>query len=208
MNEVEFDDIYFPFLQNPEPSMFLVVSTAIPPASVADSVRKEVLALDKDQPVFSVVTMQKRVADALRGDRFNLLLIGSFAGLAMLLAAVGIYGAMSYSVEECTQEFGIRMALGATRKAILALTLGRAAMLSLIGLSVGVAVSLALGRLLQSRLYLVPYQHEGLLYGVSVVDPLTLTIVFGFLTAVALLAGYVPARRATKVDPIVALRYE
>jgi putative ABC transport system permease protein len=207
-NEADFDDVYFPFLQNPDPSMFLVVSTAVSPASVANSVRKEVLALDKDQPVSRVVTMDQRVAEALGGDRFNLLLIGSFAGLAMLLAAVGIYGAMSYSVEGRTQEFGIRMALGASPKAILALTLRKAAILTLIGLSVGVTVSLALGRLLESRLYLVPYQHEGLLYGVSVFDPLTLAIVFGFLTGVALLAGIIPARRATKVDPIVALRYE
>ena len=208
LNETEFVDIYFPFRQNPTPSMFVVLSTAIPSAGMVDAIRKKVVALDKDQPVFNIVSMEKRVADALRGDRFNLVLIGSFAGFAVLLASVGIYGAISYSVEQRTQEFGIRMALGASREAIYALTLRKAATLSLTGLSAGVAVSLTLGRIVGSRLYLVPREHEGLLYGVSVFDPLTLTIVFGVLAAVALLASYFPARRATQVDPMVALRYE
>lgn len=208
LNETEFVDIYFPFLQNPTPSMFVVLSTAIPSASILDAIRKEVLNLDKDQPVFSIVSMEERVADALRGDRFNLVLIGSFAGFAVLLACVGIYGAISYSVEQRTQEFGIRMALGASREAIYALTLRKAVGLSLAGLSAGVAISLALGRIVGSRLYLVPREHEGLLYGVSVFDPLTLTIVFTVLSAVALLASFLPARKAMRVDPMVALRYE
>jgi putative ABC transport system permease protein len=100
------------------------------------------------------------------------------------------------------------MALGASREAIYALTLRKAAGLSLAGLSAGVAISLALGRIAGSRLYLVPHEHNGLLYGVSVFDPLTLAIVFTVLTAVALMASYLPARRATRVDPMVALRYE
>lgn len=208
LNETEFVDIYFPFLQNPTPSMFVVLSTGIPMAGITEAMRKEVLALDKDQPVFSVVPMEKRVADALRGDRFNLVLIASFASFAVLLACVGIYGAISYSVEQRTQEFGIRIALGASREAIYALTLRKAAVLSLTGLSAGVAMSLAVGRIVGSRLYLVPREHEGLLYGVSVFDPLTLAIVFSVLAAVALLASYFPARRATRVDPMVALRYE
>ena len=208
LNETEFEDIYFPLLQNPTPSMFVVLSTGIPMAGITEAMRKEVLALDKDQPVFSVVPMEKRVADALRGDQFNLVLIASFAGFAVLLACVGIYGAISYSVEQRTQEFGIRMALGASRESIYALTLRKAAALSLAGLSAGVAISLALGRIVGSRLYLVPREHEGLLYGVSVFDPLTLAIVFTVLAAVALLASYFPARRAVRVDPMVALRYE
>lgn len=208
LNETAFNSIYFPFLQNPDPAMFVVLSTALPNVGIVDSVRKELLALDKDLPVYNVASMEKRVSDALVGDRFNLLLVGSFAGFAVLLACVGIYGAISYSVRQRTQEFGIRMALGASREAIYALTLRKAAALSLAGLSAGVAMSLALGRIVGSRLYLVPREHNGLLYGVSVFDPLTLAIVFGLLAAVALLAGYFPARRAMKIDPMVALRYE
>jgi len=208
LNEVDFDSIYFPFLQNPTPSMFLVLSASIPGSGVAGAVRKEVLNMDKDQPVFNVISMEQRVADALHGDRFNLILIGSFAGFAVLLASVGVYGAISYLVEQRTQEFGIRMALGASREAIYRLTLGKAGVLSLSGLLAGVAASLALGRIAGNRLYLVPRVHSGLLYGVSVFDPLTLAIVFALLAAVALLASYLPARRATKVNPMVALRYE
>lgn len=208
LNEVAFDSIYFPFLQNPDPAMFVVLSTAIPSAGVVDSFRKELLALDKDLPVYNVASMEKRVSDALVGDRFNLLLIGSFAGFAVLLACVGIYGAISYSVEQRTQEFGIRVALGASRKTIYVLTLRKTAGLSFAGLLAGVTGALALGRIAGSRLYLVPHEHDGLLYGVSVFDPLTLTSVFGLLAAVALFACYFPARRAMRVDPIVALRYE
>jgi len=139
---------------------------------------------------------------------FSLFVIGSFAGFALLLASVGIYGAISYSVEQRTQEYGIRMALGASREAIYGMTLRKTATLGLAGLSAGVALALALGRIAGNRLYLVPHEHSGLLYGVSVFDPLTLTIVFGLLAAVALLAGYFPARRAMRVNPMVALRYE
>ena len=208
LNEVDFDDLYFPFLQNPTPAMFLVLSTTIPGNGIVDAVRKEVLTLDKDLPVLNVISMEKRVSDALLGDRFNLLVISSFAGFALLLASVGIYGAISYSVEQRTQEFGIRIALGASREAIYGMTLRKTAALSLAGLSVGVALALALGRIAGSRLYLVPHEHNGLLYGVSVFDRLTLTIVLGLLAAVALFAGYFPARRAMRVDPMVALRYE
>ena len=208
LNEVAFDDIYFPFSQNPDPSMFLVLNTGILPATLATSVRQEIAALDKDLPISTIVLMEQRVADALQSDRFNLLLIGTFAGLGVLLASVGIYGAMAYLIEQRTREFGIRIALGAGRQRILSLTLGQAASLTVIGLSLGLAVSLALGRMLQNRLYLVEHEHEGLLYGVSVFDPLTLALACALLAGVALLACYVPARRATRVDPIVALRYE
>jgi len=208
LNEGDHDSIYFPFLQDPDPAMYLVLSTPNPTAGILDSVRKEVSALDKDLPLYNIASMEKRVADALRGDRFNLLLIGSFAGFAVLLASVGIYGAISYSVEQRTQEFGIRMALGASPEGIYGLTLRKAGVLSLAGLAAGVAISLALGRIAGSRLYLVPHEHNGLLYGVSVFDPLTLTIVFALLALVAVAASYFPARRAMRVDPMVALRYE
>ena len=188
--------------------MFLVLNTGIPPATLASSVRQEIAALDKDLPTSTIISMDQRVKDKLRADRFNLLLIGTFAGLGVLLASVGIYGAMAYLIEQRTREFGIRIALGAGRQRILALTLGQAASLTLIGLTLGLSVSLVLGRLLQSRLYLVEHEHEGLLYGVSVFDPLTLVLACALLAGVALVACYVPARRAIRVDPTVALRYE
>jgi putative ABC transport system permease protein len=208
LNEVEFDSIYFPFLQNPTHAMYLVLCPTIPGSRILGSVRKEVQALDKNLPVYNISSMDKRVADSLRGERFNLLVIGSFAVFAVLLASVGIYGSISHSVEQRTQEFGIRMALGASREAIYALTLRNAGALSLAGLSAGVGISLALGRIAGSRLYLVPHEHNGLLYGVSVFDPLTLAMVFTVLTTVALLASFLPARRASRVDPLVALHYE
>ena len=208
LNEVAFDDIYFPFAQSPDPSMYLAVSTTTPGIRVADSIRKEVGSLDKNLPLLNVMSMDQRVADAFRGDRFNLLLIGSFAVMAVLLASIGIFGVVSYSVGRRTQEFGIRMAMGANRKSILGLTLRSAAALSLTGLSVGFAAALALARILGNRLYLVPQKHEGLLYGVSSFDPLTLAAALVLLTFIALVASYLPARRAMRVDPMVALRHE
>ena len=206
LNEVGFNDIYFPFAQSPDSSMYLAVSTNIP--GVADSVRKEVASLDKNLPLLNVMSMDQRVDDSFRGDRFNVLLISSFAVMAVLLASIGIFGVLSYSVARRTQEFGIRMALGADRKSILGLTLRSAAALSLTGLLTGLAAALALGRILGNRLYLVPREHDGLLYGVSLFDPLTLAVAFVLLTTVALVASYLPARRAMRVDPMVALRYE
>lgn len=208
LNEVAFNDIYFPFAQSPDASMYLAVSTTIPGMRVADSIRKDVGSLDKDLPVLDVMFMDQRVADAFRGDRFNALLIGSFAAMAVLLASIGIFGVVSYSVGRRIQEFGIRMALGADQKSILGLTLRSAAALSLTGLLVGFAASLALGRILGNRLYLVPREHGGLLYGVSLFDPLTLAAALVLLTTIALVASYLPARRAMRVDPMVALRYE
>jgi ABC-type antimicrobial peptide transport system permease subunit len=152
--------------------------------------------------------MMDRVARASRGDCFNLILIGSFAALAILMAAVGIYGAMSYAIERRTQEFGVRIALGAQRSGILALALGESARLAVIGTVLGVAASLTLARLIGSALYLVPAKHEGLLYGVSLTDPLTLTSASLAVIIIAALAGFVPARRATRIDSIIALRCE
>ena len=208
MNEVAFDSICLPFSQHPAQAMTLVVNTAVPDASIADSIRREVVALDKDQPVYSLATMDARLADSLKSDKFNMILIGAFAGLATLLAAVGIYGAMSYAVEQRTQEFGIRMALGAGRAGIFKLALTQSATLGLIGLGFGLAVSLVLARLFGTAFYLVQGQHEGLIYGVSVYDPLTLTIACALLIGVTLLASYIPSRRATHVDPLVAVREE
>jgi ABC-type antimicrobial peptide transport system permease subunit len=162
--------------------------------------------LDANLPVVGIDTMEQRVRGALRGDRFNLLLVAAFAAVAIALASVGIYGAMAHAVAQRTQEFGIRLALGAGRADILALALGHSVRLGGAGTALGFCVSLALARILGNALHLVPGQHEGVLYGVTLTDPLTLTGACLTLLAVAAVAGLVPARRATRVDPVVALR--
>lgn len=208
MNEVDFNDIYLPFAQSPAPSIQLIVSTGVPAEGVVDSVRRAVLASDPNLPVTGITTMAQRVDNALRSDRFHLLVIGAFASLAIVLASIGIFGAMAYAIEQRTREFGIRLALGADRNGILALALGQSARLGLAGTALGLGLSLALARLLGDALYLVQGKHDGLIYGVSTTDPLTLMCACAGLVGVAALAGLIPARRATRVDPIVALRCE
>ncbi len=211
-NEVPLDFIYVPTAQVPVTSMnlsvFLVASTSVPPSSVVSSIRHEIAQVDTGIPVTHVATMDERVSDSLQGARGNLILIGAFATMALALVAVGIFGAIAYSVEQRTSEFGIRLALGAMPSRILRHTLKQSAILGASGIALGVVVSLALGRALGSALYLVPQQHAGLLYGVTIFDPLTLAAACALLAGILFMASYIPARRATKVDPMVALRYE
>jgi hypothetical protein len=208
LNEVDFDAICVPLAQHPAPSVLLIAHTSVPAAAVVDPLRHAVFALDPNLPVYSIRTMSDRVTDASRGDRFNLALIAAFAFIATLMSAVGIYGAISYSVEQRTREFGIRLALGAQRSGILAVALAQCTRLGLLGTALGLALAFTLARLLGSALYLVPRQHEGLLYGVSLTDPLTLACASVAILAVAALAGLVPAHRATRIDPLTALRCE
>ena len=208
LNEVDFNDIYLPFAQSPAPSIQLIVHTGVPAEGVVDSVRRVVLAADPNLPVMAITTMAQRADGALRSDRFHLLLIGTFAALAIGLASVGIFGVMAYAIEQRTREFGVRLALGAGRAGILALALGQSARLGLAGTALGLGLSLVLSRLLGDAVYLVQGKHDGLLYGVSTTDPLTLLCACAALVGVAALAGLIPARRATRVDPIVALRCE
>ena len=191
-------EYYVPYTQAPQAFMSLVVrSSADNPGSLATSIRQIIKQVDKDQYVAAIEPMTKLVAESVARRRFNMMLTGLFAGVALLLASVGIFGVLNYMVAQRTPEIGLRVALGAQTRDLLRLVLGQGLRLILFGLVVGLAASFALTRVL-----------AGLLFGVTPTDPLTFVAVSFLLLGVALLACYVPARRATKVDPLVALRYE
>jgi putative ABC transport system permease protein len=190
-------EMYTNIAQTPRGSVNLVVRTGSDPAMVTSAIKAEVQALDRDLPIYSPKTMEQRVAESAAAPRFRTLLLALFAGLALVLAAVGIYGVISYTVTQRTHEIGIRMALGAQRRDILRLVVGRGVVLTLIGVAIGLAGAFLMTRVMAS-----------LLFGVSATDPATYAVVSLLLITVALLACYVPARKATKVDPMVALRYE
>jgi len=190
-------EVYRPLAQEMSREMFLVLRTSGEGTGLAPEVRQRIWSIDKDQPVEDVHMMEERIAGYAAARRFYTLLLGIFAALAVALAGVGIYGVISYSVSQRQHEIGIRMAFGADRTDILNLIVGQGFTLAVIGVFAGVAGALALGRFL-----------SGLLYGVKPTDPLTFVLVSLILTAIALLASYLPARRATKIDPMVALRYE
>jgi putative ABC transport system permease protein len=190
-------EIYMPFAQRPWAAMNLIVRTERNPRSLAESVRACVLAVDKDQPVTAVKSMDEVLDAASAKPRFTTSLLGALSGTALLLALVGIHGVIAYSVTERTQEMGIRMALGAERADIFRLVLRQGMSLAGAGIVLGIAASLVLTRLLAS-----------LLYHVSVTDPLTFGLSAALFLTVAVLASYFPARRATRVDPATALRYD
>jgi len=190
-------EIYVPYLQEASPSMQLAVRTATQPTSLVSAVRAQVMAVDSSEPIYHVSTMEQTLSDSLAPRRFNMLLLGIFAGLALALATVGIYGVMAFSVAQRTHEIGIRMALGAERRDVLSLIVRDALTLTLIGVVFGVAGAWALTRFLTS-----------FLFNVRSTDPATFVVVSAVLIAVSMLASYIPARRATCVDPMVALRYE
>jgi putative ABC transport system permease protein len=175
----------------------LVVSTNVEPLSLAATVRRTVWEIDKDQPVSNVRTMEDVLSESIARQRFSMLLLGIFAALALVLAAVGIYGVMSYSVTQRTHEIGIRMALGAQRSDVLKMVVGQGLKLVLIGVVIGLLAAFILTRVMSS-----------LLFGVTATDPATFITISLVLISVAVLASYIPARRATKVDPMLALRYE
>jgi putative ABC transport system permease protein len=191
-------EMYLPHFQAATPRyLTLVVRADSNPLKLAAAVEGEVWAIDKNLPVSEVRSMEEVIAASIAQQRFNVLLLGIFASVALILAAVGIYGVMSYSVTQRTQEIGIRMALGAQTSDVLKMVVGQVMKLVAVGVGAGLIGAFLLTRLLSS-----------LLYKVSATDPATFAVIALVLMSVALLACYLPARRATKVDPMVALRYE
>ncbi len=198
------NEIYIPFDQIPDPfmktvsgSVTFIVRSRLPVDALVRAVRSAVFGSGNNQPVYNVQTMSEIVSDSIADRRFPMLLLGIFAGLALALAAVGIYGVISYSTSRRTHEIGIRMALGAQRRDVLKLVVRQGGALALWGIAVGVGAALALARFLSK-----------LLFGVTATDPATYTVVALSLLAVALAACYLPARRAAEIDPVDALRYE
>jgi len=191
-------EIYQVLGQAQWPSMFVAIRSATTdPTSLTLAAQNVVLGVNKDVPLANVRTMQDVIANSVQPRRFSMLLLAIFAALAMLLAAIGLYGVMSYSVAQRTKEIGIRMALGARRPDVLALVVKQGMALVLLGIAVGTLLSLAMTRLI-----------SGMLFGIAATDPWTFAVVVALLGTVAFLANYLPARRASKVDPMVALRYE
>ena len=189
-------EIYLSQLQEPQSSMAVMIRTTGDPLQLAGAAREQVKAIDKDQPL-TITTMDQVFTMSVGEQRFNTMLLGAFAALALMLAMVGVFGVINYSVTQRTHEIGIRIALGAQRGSIFKLVVGQGLVLAVIGIGLGSIGAFALTRLIR-----------GLLFGVSPTDATTFAIVWVLMTVVAVLACYIPARRATKVDPLVALRYE
>src|ERR1041384_5474335 len=190
-------EVYFAYQQYPDRFMSLVVRASSEPSALATSIRDQILAVDPSQPVFDIKTMDERVSKSVAPTRFVMMMLGIFAALALILAAVGIYGVISYSVTQRTHEIGIRMALGAEARDVMRMVVRQGMTLALTGVVVGLVGAFALTRLM-----------SGLLFGVSSTDTLTFGVTSLLLTGVALAACFVPARRATRVDAMIALRYE
>lgn len=189
--------VYVSYLQAPWPAMSLVARTTREPLDMVSAVRGQLLAIDKDQPIYNVQTMEHLMADSVAQPRLTMLLLGIFAAVALILAGTGIYGVISYSVAQRTQEIGLRMAMGAQQLDILKMVVGQGMLLAVVGIALGLFVSVGVTRFVAS-----------LLFGVSATDLMTLTFTSLLLAAVTLLACCIPARRAMRLDPMVALRYE
>ena len=187
--------VYFPHSELVYESMTFVIRTDIEPTEVAPAARRELSAMDRDLPVSDVRTMSQVMSNTVGRARFNTLLLGLFAGLATLLAAVGIFGVMNYSVTLRTNEIGIRMALGAQPGRVLIMVLRQGLVLTFTGICIGVVGALAISSVM-----------TGLLYGVEPSDPATFITIVLLLSIVSLIACYLPARRATRIDPQIALR--
>jgi putative ABC transport system permease protein len=189
--------MYVPFAQAPLYGGEIVVRSSLRVSSTAAGIRQAVRSIDKNLPVTDIESLNDVLGQSISQERFRTFLLGSFSAMALVLAAVGIFGVISYSVSQRTREIGIRIALGAGRHGVLRLILGQGTKIALFGLGIGAVAAFLLTRLLSS-----------LLYTVSATDPVTFASVTIILLAVALTACYIPARRAIRVDPMAALRYE
>lgn len=189
--------VYLSFLQQQRNNMVMVIGTTVPPTSITGAVRTAVHAVDADQPIYNIKTMDEVVAGSVSNRRLSFWLLGVFALIALALAAVGIYGVMSYIVTQRTREIGIRMALGARREAVIKLVMRHGLTMAVAGLVIGTILAIALARTLRS-----------LMYGATVNDPMVFAGVALLLAIVALIASYVPAQRAASVEPVIALRDE
>jgi putative ABC transport system permease protein len=190
-------EVYIPLRQRVRGEMQLLVKSGIDPAALTSSIRQAIASIDRDQPIFAIATMQQLVGDSVATRRITLVLLGLFSALALVLAAIGIYGVISYSVAQRTHEIGIRMALGAQRGDVLRMILAQGMKITCAGILIGIAASLGLTRWM-----------ENLLFSVSAADPWTFAAVALVIALIALLACYIPARRTLRVDPMIALRYE
>jgi putative ABC transport system permease protein len=189
--------LYLPLAQAPLPSLRVVLRTTVVPSSVTSAARSAVRETDAELPIFAVKVMEEYLSGSIGAERFYALLVALFAGVALTLATVGLYGVTAYAVSQQTHELGVRVALGATGQRITRMVVGRGLTLTLAGLTAGVLAALLVSRVLRT-----------LLFGVSASDPFTFAAVAGLLVTVAGLASYVPARRAARVDPLVAMRGE
>jgi putative ABC transport system permease protein len=188
---------YMTYAQIPVTGQDLVIRTSSNPESLLNAVRAEIRSLDKDVPLGRITTLEERMSQAVGEPRFRTLLLAAFAGIALVLAALGIYGVLSYSISLRIHEFGVRMSLGASRRDVLRMVIGEGMLLTLIGAAIGVVGSLALTRVM-----------SGMLFQVTPHDPLTFTAVSGLMLIVSFFACFIPAWRATRVDPMIALRHE
>ncbi|HET7623326.1 MAG TPA: ABC transporter permease [Gemmatimonadaceae bacterium] len=197
LSDEPYPQLFLPLTQTPQRAMLLLARTTGSPTSLAGPIRRAVTAIDPDLPVSDIRTLDERLDNSIAQPRVSMMLLGIFALMALVLAAVGIYGVLSYTVTQRTRELGIRMALGAESTSVMRLVVGQAMVPALVGVALGLVSAWGATRLMSS-----------LLFGVSATDPVTFVAVALFLLAVAALASWIPARRATKVDPLIALRAE
>jgi putative ABC transport system permease protein len=188
---------YIPYLQVPRSAMTIIVKNSSDPSQMVAAVRQQILNIDPNQPIYSIQTMEEIKSQSIASERLNLTLLSIFAGVALILALVGVYGVMSYSVTQRTHEIGIRMALGAQTGNVMKMVIGNGMKMAMIGVVIGLGMAFTLTRVMQN-----------LLFGISATDLLTFVSVPMILIGVALVACFIPALRATKVDPMIALRYE
>jgi putative ABC transport system permease protein len=190
-------EVYSSMQQNVENEMNLLVKSQLDPSALTSEIRGVVAGVDKDQSIYAIATMNKILSDGVSAPRLTLVLLGLFSALALILAAIGSYGVISYSVAQRTHEIGVRMTLGAQRADILRMVLGQGGRIAFAGIVIGMVAAFALTRLM-----------SGLLFSVSAGDPATFAAVAALLVLVAIVACYIPARRAIRVDPMIALRHE